>query len=520
MVSVCPILLKSQTVTSVSQRELSAAEERGKQIYLKGTGANGREILAYVGEPAMELPGSAMACVNCHGRNGKGKAEGGVVPSNITWPALTKSYEIRQPSGRKHPPYTDKAVELALTRGFDPAGNKLLNIMPRYVMAPQDLSDLLAYLKRLGDERERGISDTEITIGVVVPGDSKLAPIAEAIKSVNTAFFEDLNAQGGIYNRKITLKFIETASNPADTVTKVNRFIEEQQIFALANSFIAGADDGLAELMKQLQVPLIGPITLQPQSNNSANPYVFYIVAGTDGQARVLVDFATTESADAKKGVLIVLQENTLAESVQKAITEECAKKSCGDVGSVTYKNQAFNAVTLTSDLRKANKNVVFFMGAGNQALAFVREADRLGWRPLMLVTGSLGNEVFDAPSAFKGRIFFSLPVSPSDQTAAGMNEYGSIAGKYKLPQHHIATQLVVFSGAKILVEALKRSGKDLTVDNLVESLETLSGFSTGLTPPVSYGPNRRVGANGGYVLGVDLENRKFVPVGNWRNID
>jgi len=159
-------------------------------------------------------------------------------------------------------------------------------------------------------------------------------------------------------------------------------------------------------------------------------------------------------------------------------------------------------------------------MGAGNQALAFVREADRLGWRPLMLVTGSLGNEVFDAPSAFKGRIFFSLPVSPSDQTAAGMNEYGSIAGKYKLPQHHIATQLVVFSGAKILVEALKRSGKDLTVDNLVESLETLSGFSTGLTPPVSYGPNRRVGANGGYVLGVDLENRKFVPVGNWRNID
>jgi hypothetical protein len=78
----------------------------------------------------------------------------------------------------------------------------------------------------------------------------------------------------------------------------------------------------------------------------------------------------------------------------------------------------------------------------------------------------------------------------------------------------------MVFSGAKILVEGLKRTGKDVTVDNLVESLETLSGFSTGLTPPVSYGPNRRVGANGGYVVGIDLENRKFLPVGTWRDID
>jgi ABC-type branched-subunit amino acid transport system substrate-binding protein len=520
VLSVCPVLLKSQTVTTSGQRELSAAEARGKQIYLKGTSTNGREILAYIGDPPTEIPGGAMACVNCHGRDGKGKAEGGIVPSNITWPALTKPYEIRQPSGRKHPPYTDKAVELALTRGYDPAGAKLLNIMPRYAMAREDLSDLLAYLKRLGEERERGVSETEITIGVVIPGDPKLAGIGEAIKSVNTAFFEDLNAQGGIYNRKVTVKFIETGRSPADTVKNLNRSIEEQQIFALVNSFIAGADDGVAELMKQLQVPLIGPLTLQPQVNSSANPYVFYIVGGTDAQARVLVDFATTESADAKTGVLIVSQENILAESVRKAIIDECAKKACGDVESVTYKNQAFNAVTLTSDLRKANKNAVFFMGAGDQTLAFMREADKLGWHPLVLVPGSLGNEVFDAPLAFKGRIFFSLPLSPSDQTTSGLNEYGTIAARYKLPQNHIATQLMVFSGAKILVEGLKRTGKDVTVDNLVESLETLSGFSTGLTPPVSYGPNRRVGANGGYVVGLDLENRKFVPVGTWRDID
>jgi len=520
LVIVCPVLLKSQISTTVSQRDLTAEEARGKQIYLKGTGLNSREILAYLGDPPLEVPGSTMACVNCHGRDGKGKAEGGVVPSNITWQALTKPYEVTRLSGRKHPPYTTQTLERAITRGHDPAGNKLLNVMPRYAMTPEDLSDLLAYLKRLGNEKERGISETEITVGVIVPGSGPLASMAEAIRTTNTAFFEEINAQGGIYNRKIKLKFIETASSPADTVTTVNRFIEEQQVFALVNSFIAGADNGLADMTKQLEVPLIGPLTLQPQLNNAANSYVFYIVSGTDGQARVLVDFATAQSADVKNGALIVCQDNALAENVRKAITDQCTKKMCGAIESFVYKSQDFNAATLVSNLRKLNKNVVFFMGTSNEALAFIKEAGKADWQPLVLVPGGLGSELFDAPLSFKEKLFVSLPISPSDQTAAGLNEYGRIAGKYKLPQSHVATQLVVLSGAKILVEALKRSGKDLTVGSLIESLETFSEFSTGLTPPVTYRPNRRIGAVGGYVVAVDLEQRKFVPVGKWRNID
>lgn len=518
MVIVSPVLLKSQISPTQSEGDLTAQEARGKRIYLKGTGSTNREILAYIGDPAIEVPGSTMACVNCHGRDGKGKAEGGVVPSNVTWQALTKPYEIGSASGRKHPPYTERTLELAITRGRDPAGNKLLNIMPRYEMSPEDLSDLLAYMKRLGDERERGVSETEITIGVIVPGAGPLAAVGEAIKSTSTAFFEEINAQGGIYNRKIKLKFIETASTPADTVRNVNRFIQEQQVFAFANSFIAGADNELLELMKQSEVPLVGPITLQPQLNTSANSYVFYLVSGTDGQARVLVDFAVAQSPDVKNGVLIVCRENALAENVKKAITDQCTKKACGAVEAFNYKSNAFDAGTLTANLRKTNKNVLFFMGASAEALALLKEADKSGWHPLVLVPGSLGNEMFDAPLSFKEKLFFSLPISPSDQTASGLSEYARI--RHKLPQTHLATQLVVLSGAKVLIEGLKRSGKDLTVDSLIESLQTLTDFSTGLTPPVTYGPNRRIGAIGGYVIGVDLEKRKFVPVGNWRNID
>src|SRR6266550_2810296 len=146
--------------------EAKLRENRGKQIYIQGTSRSGKEILAYLGESSLEVPGSAMPCANCHGLGGEGKPEGGVDPSNLTWESLTKPYGSTRADGRRHPAYTERGLELAITRGTDPAGNKLLNVMPRYQMTSGDLTDLIAYLKRLGKDRDPGVSENKIVIGI------------------------------------------------------------------------------------------------------------------------------------------------------------------------------------------------------------------------------------------------------------------------------------------------------------------------------------------------------------------
>ena len=42
-----------------------------------------------------------------------------------------------------------------------------------------------------------------------------------------------------------------------------------------------------------------------------------------------------------------------------------------------------------------------------------------------------------------------------------------------------------------------------------------LYGFETGVTPRLSYGPNRRIGARGAHIVVVDLENKTYKPVGD-----
>ena len=109
-----------------------------------------------------------------------------------------------------------------------------------------------------------------------------------------------------------------------------------------------------------------------------------------------------------------------------------------------------------------------------------------------------------------------TVPTSPADQTADALQEFRALAEKYKLPQKHLAAQITAYSSAKVLVEALKRVGKDLSREKLIQTLEGFYEFPTGLTPVVTFGPNRRIGAMGAYVLMIDLKEKKFKPVSGW----
>jgi hypothetical protein len=55
-----------------------------------------------------------------------------------------------------------------------------------------------------------------------------------------------------------------------------------------------------------------------------------------------------------------------------------------------------------------------------------------------------------------------------------------------------------------------------LSRERLIQALEGFYNYQTGLTPPITYGPNRRIGAMGAYIVMVDLKEKKFVPVSGW----
>lgn len=288
----------------------------------------------------------------------------------------------------------------------------------------------------------------------------------------------------------------------------------------MTGAFIAGAENEILPLMVRKEVPLIGPFTLYPQTV-PLNRQVFYLLSGANEQARALVHFIARKPEFRNAGVAVVYAPSEPNAGVVAALKDQIRKDGLNGPQVYDYIAGSLDAADKAKQLKLAGRDVIFFLGNGEETLSLMREADKLNWFPTILLPGAgLGADIFGAPAGFNGKVFLSFPNAPADQTSEGINEFRALAEKYKLPTKHVASQTVAYGAAKVLVEGLKRAGKDLSRAKLILALEGLSGYPTGLTPPVTYGPNRRVGAMGAYVITIDLKEKNFLPASGWINLN
>ncbi len=505
----------TRVVNSAPHRsELTPAEKRGKAFYLRGESSSGQEITVVMN--GIDVPATTLTCAGCHGTRGEGKTEGGVTAGSLTWSYLTKPYGHNDEGGRKHPAFSEISFTRMLSAGLDPAGNKLAVAMPIYRMPQQDMADLIAYLKRIETDSDPGISETSIVIGTLLPEKGALTGLAQSMGDVLQAYFAEVNSRGGIYNRKIELRVMN--GDAKSTVPNLKHLIDDDQVFAIVSGLTAGAEDGVAALTQEKEVPLIGPSTLLPQRGLPLNRYVFYLLPGLKEQARALVTFAGKKIDAAKSTVAIVSPDAELNRTVASTLEEQTKKLRWNSIKTIYYPREGFSAARYVSELNQKGIDTVFFLGSGPEAAAILKEAEAVGWTPAMYMVGSLvGRNISDAVTVkMKDRVFLAFPTVPTDVSAAGAAEYTGLLRRNKLESTHAAAQASAIAAARILVHGLERCGKDLSRECLVTALEGLYEYDTGLMPPITFGPNRRIGALGAYVVTIDPERKLFPASAEW----
>jgi ABC-type branched-subunit amino acid transport system substrate-binding protein len=499
---------------SSSAAELGEAQQRGKQIYFEGTSPSGGEITAIVGDEAALLPGSAMPCSSCHGSDGLGRPEGGVTPLDIRWTELIKTYGHVHHDGRRHPAFDDAGVARSVIAGVDQANNVLDRSMPVYQMSQQDIDDLVAYMKVLEFDADPGLSDDTIRIATLLPLSGPAAATGDVMRRVMEGYFAEINDNGGIFGRRIELLAVPMGQTPDASVNTLREAFDAEGIFAVVGAYSIGYDEALLGYLRSDNVPLVGPFTLDPgDAFIDANAY--YLFSGFDDQARVLADRALVDGAAANK-IVIAGQQTARAEQLLRAAIDR-VRKAPGDVEAnvETWIPGEFNAAEFAGRIADNNIEALIFLGGQAELDALLGElADRNSAPRIYLLSSLVSRPMLDLPAAFDKRVFIAYPTTSQDVSPRGREDYARIAERQSLPREHIQAQLASLAAAKLLVEGLRRSGRDASRTRLVESLEQLYNFDTGVTPPLTYGPNRRIGALGAHIVSVDIENQRYVPVG------
>jgi ABC-type branched-subunit amino acid transport system substrate-binding protein len=460
----------------------------------------------------MEVPASILKCSNCHGSDGRGKAEGGITPANIRWEELTKP-SVSGSIGRRRDAYSGKLLVRAIALGIDASGNRLDPAMPRYRLTHEQASDLVAYLEVLSREADPGVTENALKIGVILPPASG-AGSPRGVREVIAAFARQVNGHGGFYGRHLQFAFMSAPTEVAARAGAIRDFVEAEQPFALISSYLTGCEEEIGRYLDENKVPLIGPIALNVADGPLRHRYVFHLVAGLAGQGEALARFATKLPELKRSAALLVHR----ADDDGIGVATETIRKRLMAAGWPAPRDVALTENS-TPDwgtlLRGDNVEAVFWFAPARGLDQFYRAAISAGSSPFLFAPNVLaGPEVLSVPPGFAGRIFCSFPTLPSDQTSAGRSEFLKLAGEATAPDAGFSR--MALASAKLLAHGLQQTGKEVSREKLVETLEALYDYNTELTPAITFTQNRRIGAGGVHVVGIDLERKSVVLPSTW----
>jgi hypothetical protein len=465
-------------VAEPAERPKMRPADRGRMIYLSGESSSGNPITARIGD-GPPLAATTLACVQCHGADGRGRPEGGVTPSDITWGNLMRPYGVAHAGGRRHPAYTAALFGRAVTLGWDPAGQTLSSVMPRYQMSPEDLNDLIGYIQQIGNAAVRGVSESAIRIGVALPAAAPGGVPSVAVVKALSRYADSINGSGGVFRRRLEL------------VPLAPEIGGDHEIFAAVGGFTPDGD-AWSDRLEAAGVPLIRVYPAPARGLTTDRQGSFALVSGHAGQVRALARFAS-EGRIGKDSKLAVIRG---AGSSTYALAEDLATNlRASGVRDVTVELAAAGKAAALFDRLTAQRfAAVLLAGPADRELIeelVLAVADRSPELTILCPESLAGPWLAAPPPALAGRLFVAAPV-PSWISAEGA---GATAA------------------AQVLVEGLKGAGRDLDHEAFIKALERVTIVTQSDPLPVTFGPGRRVGLRGARILRLGPGARTYEPI-------
>ncbi|HKS22868.1 MAG TPA: c-type cytochrome [Thermoanaerobaculia bacterium] len=183
------------------------------------------------------------------------------------------------------------------------------------------------------------------------------------------------------------------------------------------------------------------------------------------------------------------------AESAIETTIEDSGTPSIAAFASTVLPDAHYN-FTLFGDVIDAIRR--------HDAKARIFDGKDLGTTGRVYVPMTLATDaIFNAPPSVE--VIVAAPTWSDDVEPEALAELRALSPG---GTHSRSTQMAALASVKLLVEALGRAGHDVTREAVIETIESLYRFRTGLTPPLSFGPNRHAGTSGAYLLHVDREKK------------
>ena len=336
---------------------------------------------------------------------------------------------------------------------------------------------------------DTGASDTEIKIGHIGPYSGPASAYGSIGKAI-AAYFNKVNAEGGINGRKINFITYDDGYAPPKTVEQARKLVESDEVLLIFNSLGTAHNAAISRYMNGKKVPQLFVATGATRFGDPANaPWTMGWQPNYQSEGRVYGKYVLQNHPNGKIGILY--QNDDYGKDYLKGLKDVIGDK-VKIVAELPYEATDPTIDSQIVSLKASGADIFFNVATPKFAAQAIRKSAEIGWKPVHLlnsVSASIGSVLKPAGlEASKGILTSAYLKDSNDPTwkdDAAMKEWIAFMQKYH-PDGDRTNIFTIYAYlvAQSLEYVLKQCGSDLTRENVMKQAANLKNVELPMLLP------------------------------------
>lgn len=353
---------------------------------------------------------------------------------------------------------------------------------------------------------DAGITPTEIRLGASAVLSGPLGPQTVQYGEGSRLLFDAVNASGGVHGRKISYVTLDDGFDPKRASENTQKLLADNKIFMVFNSTGTAQTAAVLPLLKESKTILFGPVTGASALRDNFNPYVFHVRASYANESvRMLSQLKQTGVTR----VAFFYQDDGLGKALLAEVKKASVAENLPLVVEVKVDPAAPDFAAAAATTAQANPQAVIVGTAGLTFTNYIKALHATAARPVLYGFSVASPDGINRELKDKARGIILAQIMPSlrNNTIPVVAEYLKLHAAKSPDVPPSAAQFEGFVHARLLVEGLKRTGRDLNTANFIKAMEGAGEIAFGRFT-AQYSPKSHNGSNYVELAIIDADGR------------
>ncbi|WP_168735197.1 ABC transporter substrate-binding protein [Pseudothauera rhizosphaerae] len=348
---------------------------------------------------------------------------------------------------------------------------------PLRTLAWTALIGLTALLPTAPAMAQQGVTADTILLGHSGALSGPLAELNREYLSGATLYFDELNGKGGVNGRRVALLTLDDEYSPEKAAANAAALIDKEGVFALFGCFGTGPSLQMIPVATRAKVPFFAPYTGADMLREPLNPYVFHLRASYGQEIEAMVSHLVNIGV---QSIGVVHHADPFGQAGLDAAEKALARHKLRPAVVSSIASGGADAGESARRVVAANPAALILVTAGNSSAAFMRALQTTEARPMLygLSVISAQQLIRELGEDAHGLVIAQVVPSPFRIDHAVVRDYRRAAEQ--AGQSYSYTALEGYLAAKTFAEALRRAGRELNRDRLIDALQDLGNWDAG----------------------------------------